>query len=184
MMARDADGETPLHSACRHGRLCAIQCLTNRKANVNLKDENGETPFFEAVRSGATVVLKMLLEARADPGQTTHNGSTALHLAAARGGLRMASIIIDIPGFPLQAFNSERQTALHVAVKFQHPLLVNLILPHCQEICDAIDVKGMTPLSITGCRVRPSRYCCESLPRIPQSPDEHACDSSCGGIGL
>lgn len=56
------DGMTPLHCACEHGRLAAVQTLLERGANINPKSKKGFSPLHYAVEGGHSDVVDELIE--------------------------------------------------------------------------------------------------------------------------
>jgi len=44
VLARDVDGQTPLHAAARHGNFEACQVLLTTAAEPNVVDHSGRTP--------------------------------------------------------------------------------------------------------------------------------------------
>ena len=146
--AKDAEGETPLHCACRGHHMNAVKCLVEHGANINSQDESMETPFFECVRSGSAFMVNLMLRLRADIFCRASNGNSALHLAAARGFLRLVKIIQKIDGFPISSLNAEGQSTLHLAVRFQHPVVVEELLPSSKDVLNLQDASGQSPLSL------------------------------------
>ena len=86
----------------------------------------GATPLMRAVKSGDLDVMRLLLDKGASATLTTSNYTTALMFAAGLGGGRGRTTEAEIleaialclkAGADIDAFNSNGQTAMHIAVE-------------------------------------------------------------------
>lgn len=111
--ARDKYGRTPLHLACKYGRLMRVQELLRVGADPNASDKSMLTPLHYSVRGGHSPVIEVLLAQRqVDPNMMDSAGMTVLHHAAffglneavsklLRSDKKASSVIHDITGrFP------------------------------------------------------------------------------------
>jgi ankyrin repeat protein len=64
-MARDKDGNTPLHFASMIGNVSIVRKLLDMGANVNATDRQGVTPIFLANYCGQIEIFNMLINAGA-----------------------------------------------------------------------------------------------------------------------
>ena len=78
--ARNARGDTPLHTAALHGSLAAAAVLI-KPADVNATDKDGVTPLHLAARGWSLAMVEMLLGAGAVASAKTRDGDTPLHWA-------------------------------------------------------------------------------------------------------
>ena len=58
--AKDSDGYTPLHYACRCGHAEVVKALLEKGADVHPKDSVGETPLYLACEEGHQGIAAML----------------------------------------------------------------------------------------------------------------------------
>jgi ankyrin repeat protein len=93
--ARDANGRTPLHWACRGGKLEMLDYLAEKGADVNARDRNGTAPLHWAAVSGSAPFVRLLLERRAEPSAADASGDTPLNLAAGRGLMEAGGLLLD-----------------------------------------------------------------------------------------
>lgn len=90
----DKYGRTPLHWACRYGRVETAGYLIGMGASVDAQDESANTPVHLAARFNRKDVLKLLISYRADLNRANKNNRTPLHLAAHCGSLDAIAILI------------------------------------------------------------------------------------------
>lgn len=80
----DANGELPIHAACREGSLEALEKLLAVDATLlDARDARGRTPLMRAIESwwSAEVVARTLCERGANVAAFDEEGQSALHLA-------------------------------------------------------------------------------------------------------
>ncbi|KAG6460697.1 hypothetical protein O3G_MSEX012158 [Manduca sexta] len=78
---RNNKGETPLHVACRLGKVEKITELLNQGANTNTKDNAGWTPLHEVVQNGRLDLVKLLLQYNTLINVPGQSNETPLHEA-------------------------------------------------------------------------------------------------------
>ena len=83
--AKNNDGDTPLHMACRNRRSKQVQLLVrDERCNLNEKDGSGNAPHLLhwAVRHNDKELVKLLVrDERCNPNEKNSRGDTALHVA-------------------------------------------------------------------------------------------------------
>ncbi|MEW6277396.1 MAG: ankyrin repeat domain-containing protein [Candidatus Eremiobacterota bacterium] len=85
--ARDSQGNTPLHLACRSGCPLCCQALLQAGASPNVRARDGSTPLHRACQEEPreTGLIPLLLEAGADPAVVDDTGRTPADVARAFG---------------------------------------------------------------------------------------------------
>lgn len=86
-LARDKNGDTPLHYAAARGLTNIITqfCKPGECKSLDCRNEKGETPLHLALSSGRLEVATQLINAGVNLKCVTHNRVSYLHLAAGRG---------------------------------------------------------------------------------------------------
>jgi len=85
LMARDENGNTPLHRAAEFGTPEVIQALLDAGADVMARNMFGNTPLHWAAQYGSPKVIQALLDVGADVMARDQGGDTPLHWAAMYG---------------------------------------------------------------------------------------------------
>ncbi|XP_062619225.1 putative ankyrin repeat protein RF_0381 [Saccostrea cucullata] len=81
---------TPLHEACKFGRLNMCEYLVNTHPHLlDVKDNNGGNALHYAAWGGNIDLLKFLLEKGFDVKTKRNNGETVFHLCCMNGKLEM-----------------------------------------------------------------------------------------------
>jgi len=115
----------------------------------------GATPFMKAVKTGDLEVMRLLLDKGASATLTTSNYTTALMFAAGLGGGRgrttdaeaLEAIELCLKaGADIDAFNSNGQTAMHIAVE-RSDVVVKFLAEHGAAL-ELKDKYGRTPLDV------------------------------------
>ncbi len=57
---------TPLHQACKNGKLGVAQILIEKGADINVRESNGKTPLYLACEKGHTQLVSLLIDYQAD----------------------------------------------------------------------------------------------------------------------
>ncbi len=150
--ARNRDGWTPLHYACRHGQTDIVCLLLDAGAEVNAKENNGSTPLSLACLNGHFELTRLLLEKGADVTAKDSRGRSPLSMAAGKLDYKLAHFLIS-RGADVNAKDKNGETPLHRACRdvrgqrrARRTETVRVLLSHGAE-GGAKDNEGFTPLS-------------------------------------
>ena len=96
--AKDANGETALHSALFGGGKEMVELLLANKADVNAANNRGHTPLHNAAMSPLTSkeVAELLIAHKADANAKDKHGNTPLHAAASNGSVNVAEVLLGV----------------------------------------------------------------------------------------
>ncbi|KAJ6286651.1 ankyrin repeat-containing domain protein [Bipolaris maydis] len=162
LFAKDHDGFTPLHMACRDRRLDVAEFLLLIGAAVDATTTTKQwTPLLLATdpRRNDTdterheKLVKLLLSHGANVQATTSDGQTVLHNAAHAGNLDLVKYVVE-HGVNVNAITSNGETAFHLVGHYLSPFapqiaqrlaIIHFLLEKGAEI-NARDQTGSTPL--------------------------------------
>uniref|UniRef100_A0A3B3SKH6 Ankyrin 1 n=1 Tax=Paramormyrops kingsleyae TaxID=1676925 RepID=A0A3B3SKH6_9TELE len=139
-------GFTPLHVACKYGKLDVAELLLERGANPNTSGKNGLTPLHVAVHHNNLDVVKLLVSKGSSPYNTARNGYTPLHIAAKQNQLEVASTLLQ-HGAPPNAESLQGITPLHLAAQEGRFDVVSLLISK-QANVNLGNKNGLTPLHL------------------------------------
>lgn len=99
---RDANRQTPLHVACRHGYVGIAQALLNHGADIHAMDQEGKTPMNLAAADGRIDALACLIDAGGDAHLEDEDlrGNRPLHCAAASGHYGCVQLLLETAAEP------------------------------------------------------------------------------------
>jgi ankyrin repeat protein len=126
LVARDIDGQIPLHKAAAMGKRDFVKELmvhSSKKVALNMKDVTGSTPLHLAALSGAGEVVCTLVLAGADANCPDEAGQTPLHIAARKISYATLEIMLDNGAdrlvkdrFGMTAADHAESVARHVSI--------------------------------------------------------------------
>ena len=94
--AKDVEGSSPLHRACREGALDAAKLLVKAGAGVCVTNNQGDTCLMYAVYWGHTETVRTLLcMPEVDVNQSNNSGRTPLRRAVLRKHSDVSKLLID-----------------------------------------------------------------------------------------
>lgn len=121
-------GMTALHMSIREGHMPIFTALLREDADLEMRCDSGLNALHLAIEYRREIIVKMLLREGAHPESRTMVGSTALHMAAKIGSEDMTWALLQ-SGADFEAReNHTGYSTLHIASKFLHPLVVNMLV--------------------------------------------------------
>lgn len=128
----DADGNTPLHVACRLPResdACRIAHLLLRGgANVRAENTHGETALVMATKCGYETLVMLLLDNGADP-NSCEDEDSPLMIATRQGSKRTVQALLKAGASPKHR-TRKGWSPLHVAAHRGHFEIVKSLIDH------------------------------------------------------
>jgi ankyrin repeat protein len=110
IQAKDPDGRTPLHWACRGVHMDILKYLVEKGADVNARDGSRETPLHLAAQAGSSEAVRRLVESGADTAARNVMSLTPLMFAVQAKKRDMAEFLIsrggDLPPELLDVYHS------------------------------------------------------------------------------
>jgi ankyrin repeat protein len=92
--AKDKDGRTPLHWACRGVHLEVVKLLVDKGADVNAEDSNKIIPLHSLAVRNSAAVIEILTAKGAHVDAKDYRGNTALHYAAIYNAADAAALLV------------------------------------------------------------------------------------------
>jgi cytohesin len=151
-VAKDQNGQTPLHRAAARGRLICARLLLAHGASVNIRDERERTPLLLAAENNDLDLARLLFDAGADVNVPDDKGRTPLHWAAYHANGDMSSKMIEWGADP-NIQDSDGQTPLHYAVWEGHEKIARLLLGNEADPM-VRDSRGEAPLAYAAAKGR------------------------------
>uniref|UniRef100_A0A674ASL5 Ankyrin 1 n=1 Tax=Salmo trutta TaxID=8032 RepID=A0A674ASL5_SALTR len=139
-------GFTPLHVACKYGKVDVVELLLERGANPNAAGKNGLTPLHVAVHHNNLDVVKLLVSKGGNAHSTARNGYTPLHIAAKQNQMEAAGCLLQY-GASANAESLQGVTPLHLASQEGQPDMVALLISK-QGNVNLGNKNGLTPLHL------------------------------------
>ncbi|MFH1842413.1 MAG: ankyrin repeat domain-containing protein [bacterium] len=131
----DIEGENghdhrPLTYATSRGHTEIVRMLLDAGADLEAWNRQGQTALLAAIVAGRDDMVALLLsrEARVDVTDPTH-GRPLLHHACLTGHLHIVEQIVAA-GADVNSLDTDGQTALHLATRYGHQQVAELLLTH------------------------------------------------------
>ena len=150
----DAEGNTPLMRAARHGFIDAVVCLLREGADYRRKNGRGQTAYdlAKAESNTASIALQMQV-----PGANERKRRAAklcqllddrtVLVCAQKGDIRRMKFLVENDGHPVDAVNDYGMTPMHFAVIRKDVEMITYLSEKGASI-SARNNLGQTPLSI------------------------------------
>ena len=123
VMAKDASGNTLLHSAAENWAVECMKVLLTNGADVNARNKEGKTPFM--VAENIPTALGILLDAGAEMNARDNQGRTAL-MQAAHGEMSKVKMLLQ-KGADVTLRSPEGKTAIDIAIETKHEKIAALL---------------------------------------------------------
>lgn len=133
-----------IEAACTNN-VQVMRSLMTHGAKLKDEDHLGSLALRKAASTESLDAVKLLLSESIDVSETDTDGRSAIHAVAIGGVVEMMRNILNLPGFDINARDNEQQTALILAVRFDH---VKLVRELCLKKADVTlaDFQGRTAL--------------------------------------
>ncbi|KKP01555.1 hypothetical protein THAR02_06340 [Trichoderma harzianum] len=133
-----------IEAACTNN-VQAMRSLMAHGAKLKDEDHLGSLALRKAASTESLDAVKLLLGENVDVSEADTDGRSAIHAVAIGGVVEMLQNISNLPGFDINARDNEQQTALILAVQFDH---VKLVRELCLKNADVTlaDSQGKTAL--------------------------------------
>jgi F-box protein 11 len=163
----DASGCSPLHIACDHGHVRAVQCLLVNGFNPAIINSDGESPLQVAHRKGFTNIppifatargdlhvacangdldlVTKLLDDGADVNDKNSMGVTPLHASAFAGNLKLAQLLISRGADQMQGDESEMAPIHYAAAEGALELVRFFVECAGKSVAGLVGAEGITP---------------------------------------
>jgi len=128
--------DTPLHRACRFGKLeVAEELMRHATIDVNSRNGGGATPLFIACQQGhKDIVARLLGDPRVNVGQVDNENYPLLFVACQDGHLDTVFLLLSDPRVDVNAAANNGCTGLWIAAQNGHMASVQLLLASPFEV--------------------------------------------------
>ena len=149
-MARDSEGDTPLHVVARYGKEEVVRELVDKsKCPVDSVGNRGRTVLHHACCSDNIDLVRILIsEYGRDPIARDIEGATPLHVAAVCGREEVVRELVDMYKCQVDSVSNHGRTVLHCTCQSGNVDLVRILISEYGSDPMARDSDGDTPLHV------------------------------------
>jgi ankyrin repeat protein len=149
--AKDEDGRTALHWACRGVHLDVVKFLVEKGADVNAEDNNKIVPLHSLATRNSAAAIAVLVDNGADVDFKDYGGNTALHYAAMSDAAD-AVVILTKAGADIENRENYSRTPLILCARERGgPKTIKVLLEAGAEV-NAQDKFGAAALNLAAWR--------------------------------
>lgn len=149
--ARDNEGRTPLHLACRGVHLNIVKFLIEKGAGIDVPDANEVVPLHSLAARNNPEAIKLLLSRKASVDVQDHGGHSALHHAAMNNADAAAEALLQ-GGADVELRDDYKRTPLLLCARERGgPATTRILLKGGADV-DARDKFGSTSLELAAWR--------------------------------
>jgi ankyrin repeat protein len=149
--AKDKDGRTPLHWACRGVHLDVVRYLVEKGADVNAEDNNKIVPLHSLASRNDARAIAILLDNGAEVDARDYRSNTALHYAAMNDATDAVEILVTA-GAGLEEIEDYGRTPLILGARERGgPKTIEFLLGAGADV-SAADKFGSTALHLASWR--------------------------------
>ncbi len=127
--AKNANGETPIFSACKTDNPEIVAFLVKKGCKYNVRDNLGSTPLHVAVRWGNTNTAAQLIKIGADINAQNVSGKSPLAEAALGGKPEIAKLLLE-KGADANTSDTNGRTVLMDAVRARNTNTIKMLLQY------------------------------------------------------
>lgn len=149
--AKDQDGRTPLHWACRGVHLDMVKYLVEKGADVNAEDNNKVVPLHSLATRNSAEAMEILIAKGANVDAASYGGNTALHYAGMNDAADAAAVLVK-KGADLEIKEGYGRTPLILCARERGgPKTIKVLLEGGADV-NAYDKFGSTALELAAWR--------------------------------
>jgi ankyrin repeat protein len=153
--AENAQGETALHLAVKHGHKRIVLVLLAHEVNVNAQTSAGDTPLHYAAERGRSEIVEMLLVHGVDVHARNSQRWTFLPLARGEADSERLAFL-NVAGGKESTERNRGETPLHRAAQSGSAQTVQLLLVHGAEVNARNLYNGQSPLHLAASSGNPA----------------------------
>ena len=144
-------GNSPLHSACYHGKLDTVQLLILERPSldINMKNHRCDSSLTLACQAGRLDVIRFLLTINScDVNHINKAGDTPLHVACFEGHTESVNLLCSSGKCTVDCRNRNGDTPLVLACREGHMDIVEFLIKSMQSSTNTQNKDGNTPLHV------------------------------------
>ena len=144
-------GNSPLHSACYHGKLDVVQLLILEQPSldINVRNHRGDSPLTLACQAGHLDVIHFLLTfINCDITHTNKAGDTPLHVACSEGHTAAVKVLCSSDKYAVDGKNRDGNSPLALACRGGHLDVIKFLIESMHSSISTQNKDGDTPLHI------------------------------------